>query len=56
LRNRILIGVAVAVVAGIAWSRLSGNRAAFDDAALFTAKQGNLRVSVEETGKVQAIK
>lgn len=56
LRNRILIGVAVVVVAGIAWSRLSGNRGAFDEGALFTAKRGNLRVSVEETGKVQAIK
>lgn len=56
LRNRILIGVAVAVVAGIAWSRLSGSRGAFDDAALFTAKRGSLRVSLQETGKVQAIK
>ena len=56
LRNRILIGVAVAVVAGIAWSRLSGNRGAFDEASLFAAKRGNLRVSVEETGKIQAIK
>jgi HlyD family secretion protein len=56
LRNRILIGVAVVVVGGIAWSRLSGNRGAFDKGALFTAKRGNLRVSVEETGKIEAIK
>ena len=44
------------MVGGIAWSRLSGNRGAFDEAALFTAKRGSLRVSVEETGKIQAIK
>ena len=56
LRNRILIAAAVIVIAGIAWSTLSGSRGGFDDAALFTVKRGSLRVSVQETGKVQAIK
>lgn len=44
------------MIAGVAWSRLSGSRGAFDEAALFTAKRGSLRVSVEETGKIQAIR
>jgi HlyD family secretion protein len=56
LKKGILIAVAVIVVAGIAWAKFSGSSGPDDAGAVFKVQRGNLRVSVSESGRVQASK
>ena len=57
LKKRIAIAAAAAVVlGGIAWAKFSGNNRTAETEGLYTVKRGDLRISVLESGKIQARK
>ncbi len=57
LKKRIITATVAAVSLGlIAWAKFSGNSGPGEAEALFTVKKGDLRISVVEEGKIQAMK